>query len=150
MMNVSAKITKKDNYAELRECVMDHMDWFEDGVATRLIEFIDHEVELLDKRAEDAKKYAKKSQKATDAMATNIMEVLMDANGELMTIPDIVNKMSPELEATPQKITYRLSTMIKSGDVVKESVSIKEEGKNARKVNAYRLTTDTDVTSDEE
>ena len=34
---------------ELRDCVTEHADWFAEGVADRLIEFIDHEVELLGK-----------------------------------------------------------------------------------------------------
>ena len=150
IVEITEKFTKKDNFMELRECVTEHADWFEDGVADRLIEFIDHEVELLGKRSTSAKKYAEKhANKDKDEMATNLMDVLMDAEG-LMTIPQIVAKMNPELNATPQKLTYRLTAMVKSGDVHKELVAVKEEGKPSRKVNAYRLATDADVATDAE
>ena len=150
IVEITEKFTKKDNFMELRECVAEHADWFADGVADRLIEFIDHEVELLGKRSTSAKKYAEKhANKDKDEMATNLMDVLMDAEG-LMTIPQIVAKMNPELNATPQKLTYRLTAMVKSGDVHKELVAVKEEGKPSRKVNAYRLATDADVATDAE
>lgn len=149
IVEITEKFTKKDNFAALRECVLEHADWFDEGEADRLIEFIDHEVELLTKRAAGAKKYAEKhAKKAEDAMATNLMEVLV-ANDTLMTIPQIVAAMNPELQATPQKLTYRLTALVKAHEVVKELVSVKEEGKPTRRVNAYRLANDTDTFEDE-
>lgn len=148
IVEITEKFTKKDNFAELRECVLEHADWFEAGVADRLVEFIDHEVELLEKRAAGAKKYAQKTAKKEDAMAINLMEVLTAAEG-LMTIPQICAKMNPELLATPQKLTYRLTALVKSHEVMKELVGVKEEGKPARKVNAYRLATENDTFEDE-
>lgn len=149
IVEITEKFTKKDNFAALRECVLEHADWFDEGEADRLVEFIDHEVELLTKRAAGAKKYAEKhAKKAEDAMAVNLMEVLV-ANDTLMTIPQIVAAMNPELQATPQKLTYRLTALVKAHEVVKELVSVKEEGKPTRRVNAYRLANDTDTFEDE-
>lgn len=149
IVEITEKFTKKDNFATLRECVLEHADWFDEGEADRLVEFIDHEVELLTRRASGAKKYAEKhAKKATDEMATNLMEVLV-ANDTLMTIPQICAEMKPELMATPQKVTYRLTTLVKAHEVVKELVSVKEEGKPTRRVNAYRLANDTDTFEDE-
>lgn len=149
IVEITEKFTKKDNFAALRECVLEHADWFHDGEANRLIEFIDHEVELLTRRASGAQKYAEKhAKKATDEMATNLMEVLI-ANDTLMTIPQICAEMKPELMATPQKVTYRLTALVKAHEVVKELVSVKEEGKPTRRVNAYRLANDTDTFEDE-
>lgn len=149
IVEITEKFTKKDNFAALRECVLEHADWFDEDEADRLIEFIDHEVELLTKRAAGAKKYAEKhAKKAEDAMAVNLMEVLV-ANDTLMTIPQIVAAMNPELQATPQKLTYRLTALVKAHEVVKELVSVKEEGKPTRRVNAYRLANDTDTFEDE-
>lgn len=149
IVEITEKFTKKDNFAALRECVLEHADWFNEGEADRLVEFIDHEVELLTKRAAGAKKYAEKhAKKAEDAMAVNLMEVLV-ANDTLMTIPQIVAAMNPELQATPQKLTYRLTALVKAHEVVKELVSVKEEGKPTRRVNAYRLANDTDTFEDE-
>jgi hypothetical protein len=51
--------------------------------------------------------------------------------------------------ATPQKLTYRLTALVKNHDVHKELVTVKEEGKPSRKVNAYRLATDEDTFEDE-
>lgn len=149
IVEITEKFTKKDNFAALRECVLEHADWFDEGEADRLIEFIDHEVELLTKRAAGAKKYAEKhAKRAEDAMAINLMEVLV-ANDTLMTIPQIVAAMNPELQATPQKLTYRLTALVKAHEVVKELVSVKEEGKPTRRVNAYRLANDTNTFEDE-
>lgn len=149
IVEITEKFTKKDNFTALRECVLEHADWFDEGEADRLVEFIDHEVELLTRRASGAKKYAEKhAKKATDEMATNLMEVLV-ANDTLMTIPQICAEMKPELMATPQKVTYRLTALVKAHEVVKELVSVKEEGKPIRRVNAYRLANDTDTFEDE-
>ena len=149
IVEITEKFTKKDNFAALRECVLEHADWFDEGEADRLVEFIDHEVELLTRRAAGAKKYAEKhAKKAEDAMAVNLMEVLT-ANGGLMTIPQICAEMNPELMATPQKVTYRLTSLVKAHTIVKELVSVKEEGKPTRKVNAYRVATENDTFEDE-
>lgn len=149
IVEMTEKFTKKDNFAELRECVLEHADWFEEGVADRLIEFIDHEVEILDKRTASARKYAaKNAKKDKDAMANALMDVLQEADG-LMTIPQIVAKMPEDMGATPQKLTYRLTALVKNHDVHKELVTVKEEGKPSRKVNAYRLATDEDTFEDE-
>lgn len=149
IVEITEKFTKKDNFLELRECVADHADWFEEGVADRLIEFIDHEVDQLTKRASSAKKYAEKhAKKDKDEMAVALMDVLQDAEG-LMTIPQIIAKMPEDMGATPQKLTYRLTSLVKAHDVIKELVSVKEEGKPTRRVNAYRLATDTDTFEDE-
>lgn len=137
IVEITEKFTKKNNFAALRECVLEHADWFHEGEADRLVEFIDHEVELLDKRAASAKKYAKKNVKAEDAIADAIVEVIANVD-EAMTIPEIVAAINPELLATPQKLTYRLNKMVEAGTVAKNMVSVKEEGKTARKINCYK------------
>lgn len=133
----TVKITKKDNFVTLRNCVLENSDWFEEGVADRLIEFIDHEMEQLEKRSASAKKYAKKSAKAEDDLADAIAAVLQRGEGA-MTIADIIAALDENYAATPQKVTYRLNKMVEAGTVTKDSVSIKEEGKVARKINCYK------------
>ena len=49
----------------------------------------------------------------------------------------IVNEKYEGIEATPQKLTYRLNKLVEDGVATKETVSIKVEGKPARRVNAY-------------
>ena len=128
------KFTKKDNFLALRNCIVEHADLFNES--ERLISFIDHELEQLSKRADDAKKYAKKTSKASDELSTAISAILMDAT-EPMIISDIMAVLPTELNATPQKLTYRLSKMVEANVVTKEQKSIKEDGKSTRKINAY-------------
>ena len=139
--NTVAKITKKDNFAELRalvELALDK-DYLVTDVASRLTEFIDHEVEQLEKRSASAKKYAKKNDKATDELTEACVTVLSATEGAL-TIPEIVAQIDETLNATPQKLTYRLNKLVELGTIEKGQVSKKEEGKPARKVNCYAIT----------
>lgn len=131
------KITKRDNFNTLRECVLDHMDWFDEGEADQLIAFIDKELENLDKRAANAKKYAAKNKASADALTDAVADVL-EENQAYMTIPEIVAAVNADLGPTPQKLTYRLNKLVESGIIEKETTSIKEEGKTTRKINVYR------------
>lgn len=131
------KITKRDNYNTLRECVLDHMDWFEEGEADQLVAFIDKELANLDKRAANAKKYAAKNKASGDALTEAVADVL-EENQAYMTIPEIVAAINADLGPTPQKLTYRLNKLVEAGTIEKETTSIKEEGKTARKINVYR------------
>lgn len=136
-MTKTTKITKRDNFNTLRECVLDHMDWFEEGEADQLVAFIDKELENLDKRAANAKKYAAKNKASGDALTDAVADVL-EENQAYMTIPEIVAAINADLGPTPQKLTYRLNKLVEAGAIEKETTSIKEEGKSARKVNVYR------------
>ena len=128
------KFTKKDNFLALRDCILEHIDWSDE--TERLIKFIDHELEQLSKRADDAKKYAKKTSKANDELSAAISAILMSAT-EPMIISDIIAVLPTELDATPAKLTYRLGKLIEANAVAKEQKSVKEDGKTARKINAY-------------
>lgn len=142
---MATKMTKKDYFQTLRTHVETFPDMFDNADA--MLEFIDHEMEQLDKRTESAKKYAKKNTKAFDAMAEAIADVLMN-NGGALTIPQIIEHLSEDSNATPQKLTYRLNKMVEAGKVIREMVSIKAEGKNARKVNSYKWVSKTGTETD--
>ena len=79
MMNV--KITKRENYETLRdllaEACRDELITAEES--ERLDEFLAHEIEQLDKRAESAKKYAEKKKTDTDPIAEAVEAVLAEA-----------------------------------------------------------------------
>lgn len=137
-MTKTTKITKRDNYNTLRECVLDHMDWFEEGEADLLVAFIDKELENLDKRAANAKKYAAKNKASADALTEAVLDVLTETDA-YMTIPQIVAAIDADLGPTPQKLTYRLNKLVEAGNIEKETTSVKEEGKAARKINVYRI-----------
>lgn len=136
------KITKRDNYNSLRELVTLALDkdYVEAAEANRLCAFIDHEIELMDKRSEKAKTYAKaKSAKAADELADAALVALRSMEDEA-TIADIVaavNAEAPELNATSGKLAYRLNKLVEAGLAIKTEITIKEEGKS-RKVNGYK------------
>lgn len=132
------KITKRDNYNSLRELVEN--TYMPNDVQDRLLAFIDHEIEQLDKRAASAKKYAKKTAKAEDALATEI-DLFLHEQAEPVTIANIVAGLDENLNATAQKVSYRLTKMVEQGTVAKSQVTIKEDGKS-RKINAYALVRD--------
>lgn len=139
------KITKRDNYETLRELVLNSVTvapgLIETSEVDQLVAFIDKELANLDKRAANAKKYAAKNKASADALTDAALNVLIEAD-KYMTIPEVVDAIlaaDENIDVTPQKLTYRLSQLVKAGEVEKETTSIKEEGKSARKVNVYRI-----------
>lgn len=136
------KITKRDNYNSLLTLVADTYTngGIEPAEAERLMNFINHEIELMDKRSEKAKTYAKaKSAKAADELADAALVALRSMEDEA-TIADIVAAVSaeaPELNATSGKLAYRLNKLVEAGLAIKTEITIKEEGKS-RKVNGYK------------
>lgn len=125
------KITKRDNFNELRSLIETSSLSNEDQ--DRLLTFIDHELELLDKRKASS---TKSGNKAQDELASKIADVL--TADEAQTIPQILAQIDDET-VTAAKCSYRLGKMVEAGMVARESVAIKEDGKTARKVNGYRL-----------
>ena len=73
------KITKKEYFAQLREIVADKPE---------LVAFIDHEVELLNKKS--AKSGTTKTQKENEIVATMLVEEL-EKIGKPITITDLMN-----------------------------------------------------------
>lgn len=132
------KITKRDNYEALLTLVAETVE--DSAEATRLTEFINHEIEQLDKRAASAKKYAKKNSKATDELTDAILAVLTVENQTIPEIVDAVKAADPESTITPQKATYRLTKLVEAGTIIRETVSVKTEGeKGSRRVNVYKM-----------
>ena len=135
------KITKRENFESLRTIVLDAVaaGTIETNESENLLSFIEKELENLDKRAANAKKYASKKKAEADSLMELVNSILNEHEGA-MTIPEIVakaNELDPEAQATPQKLTYRLNKLVEDGLATKEQVSIKTESKPARKVNSY-------------
>lgn len=134
------KITKKEYY----NCILDILDYFNDerdfnfGEITidALANFINHEIELLNSKAEAAQKRAEQKKKEVDVLRERIYEVLNDE--KYMTINDIVNAINdPDVSA--QMITSRLGQLKKANLVEKDHISVTstESGKTKR-LSAYR------------
>ena len=140
-MNKTVKFNKKAQYAT----VLDILAFAEDNSFAlpegmdygMLSDFVNHEIELLDKKAESAAKRAADKKVAGDALRERIYGVLSDT--EFKTIAEIVKDLG-DPDVSPQMVTARLTQLIHLEQVEKDSVTVpaaSDEGK-ARKVTAYR------------
>lgn len=109
------KVTKKDMYADLRVLA-------EDAERNDLVDFIDHEVELLSKKATSKKPTS--NQKDNESIKEIILDVLSKAT-EPMSISELIAG-SPKLATqpngnpmSPQKMSALMSQLEESGLIVK-------------------------------
>ena len=138
-MENTVKKTKAMYFAELREMVLAAV---EDQVQQdELVEFIDKQIETLEKRKVAAAERAEKKKAESDAMTDAI---LAQIGNELITVDEIVIALDSE-EVTRNKVTARLGKLVKAGTIVKEAVKV--EG---NKRMAYRLATDADAADADE
>lgn len=139
-MENTVKKTKAMYFAELREMVLAAVE--DQAQQNELVEFIDKQIETLEKRKIAAAERAEKKKAESDAMTDAILAQIGD---ELITVDEIVIALDSE-EVTRNKVTARLGKLVKAGTIVKEAVKV--EG---NKRMAYRLATDADaVDADEE
>ena len=139
-MENTVKKTKAMYFAELREMVLAAVE--DKAQQDELVEFIDKQIETLEKRKVAAAERAEKKKAESDAMTDAI---LAQIGNELITVDEIVIALDSE-EVTRNKVTARLGKLVKAGTIVKEAVKV--EG---NKRMAYRLATDADaVDADEE
>lgn len=124
-------MTKRDYFNELRDLVT-NSDVQNGG---QLLAFINHELELLDKKNTASAKSAKRKDKAKDELAVSVFSAL---TAEPQTVVEILEKISDE-GATPSKLSYRLSKMVEAGTAVREMV---KDSETQRRVTAYRLVTE--------
>ena len=139
-MDNTVKKTKAMYFAELREMVLAAVE--DQAQQDELLEFIDKQIETLEKRKVAAAERAEKKTAESDAMTDAI---LAQIGNEPITVDEIVIALDSE-EVTRNKVTARLGKLVKAGTIVKEAVKV--EG---NKRMAYRLATDADaVDADEE
>lgn len=121
-------MTKREYFNELRNLVANS----EVENDEQLLTFIDHELELLDKKAAAGAKHANKAQ---DELSTLIFNTLTAVP---QTTVEILEKIHDE-SATPSKLSYRLSKMVEAGTAVREMV---KDSETKRRVTTYRLVTE--------
>lgn len=121
-------MTKSEYFNELRDLVANSNT--QNG--EQLLAFINHELKLLDKKKVAG---AKRANKAQDELAASVLGVLTAVP---QTIVEILEKISDE-DATPSKLSYRLSKMVEAGTAVREMV---KDSETQRRVVAYRLATE--------
>ena len=102
-----------------------------------LTEFLNKQIEQIETRKDAAKARAEKKRAESDALTTEIGELLGE---EPMTIEDILASLNDE-EVTRNKVSARLGKLIKAG--VAEKTTVKVDG--ARKMAYYKADTTTPV-----
>lgn len=135
-MTNTKKITKREYLNTLRAIVENGDFDFENPEMTvdGMLEFIDHEVELLDNKAAAAAKRAAIKREAGDELRARIVELLDTEN--YMTINEIVKALGDE-DISAQMVTSRLTQACKAELVEKDMVSTEVAGKT-KKLSAYR------------
>lgn len=133
-MENTTKKTKAMYFAELREMVVAAVE--DEALRDELVDFIDKQVEVLEKRKVAAAERAEKKRLESDAMTDAI---LAEIGADPITVDEIVAALDDE-EVTRNKVTARLGKLVKAGTVVKEAVKV-EGGKRM----AYRLATEDDA-----
>lgn len=108
-------MTKRENYNALRAIVADNAD---------LVAFIDHELELLDKKNSRRSTKPTAKQVANDEIKDVIHDVLLDADAPMM-IADIIADDPALAGLSTQKVSALLSQMVASGDVVRTVIKRK-------------------------
>ena len=125
---MTKKITKKDNFIAIAA-------FLADAGKTEWADVINHEIELLDKKAATAKATAAKKKVEGDALTDAVAAVLTD---ELATIADITAKIEGD-DVTVSKVQYRLNQLVANGKARKEQVTVSGDGSKARKLMAYAI-----------
>lgn len=101
------KMTKKEYFGVLREMVLDNAE---------LVAFIDHEIELLNKKA--SKGSQTKTQKENETIKETILAEMATFESAY-TITDMQAKSGVLAEYSNQKISALLKQLVESGAVVK-------------------------------
>lgn len=111
-MEKAKKITKRERYAQLLAIA-------EVGANEELVEFINHEVELLNrKNASGGEKKLTPAQIANENLKNVIKNVLVE-DGGLMTVSDLMKANAELGEFSNQKISRLANDMAKAGLIKK-------------------------------
>ena len=119
------KMTKKEMFGLL----LGLLETAEVAERDELKNFVAHEIEMIENKAEKAKTYKRK--KAADVLKEQIytkLDVL-----EFRTIHDIVSDFD-NADITAAKVSARLTSLVKEGVAIKEEIKIEN-----RKLMGYKL-----------
>lgn len=119
------KMTKKEMFGLL----LGLLETAEVAERDELKNFVAHEIEMIENKAEKAKTYKRK--KTADVLKEQIytkLDVL-----EFRTIHDIVSDFN-DADITAAKVSARLTSLVKEGIAIKEEIKIEN-----RKLMGYKL-----------
>ena len=119
------KVTKREQFVKIVAILT------EAGEA-ELAKVIEHEIELLDKKAAKAKERSAKKNAGNDELAERVYEALTD---EFQTIAQIAEAVG---EATA-KVQYRLTSLVKNEWATKEQIKVADGEGKTRKVMGYKV-----------
>ena len=119
------KMTKKEMFGLL----LGLLETAEVAEREELKNFVAHEIEMIENKAEKAKTYKRK--KAQDVLKEQIYTKL-DVF-EFRTIHDIVSDFN-DADITAAKVSARLTSLVKEGVAIKEEIKIEN-----RKLMGYKL-----------
>lgn len=104
-------MTKREMFAEIRNVVIDNAE---------MVAFIDHEIELLNRKSTSPKKPTK-TQMENDAFKAVIVDYLAGADAP-KTIKELQAEIAELDGLTNQRITHMLTDLVKAGKLTKEYV----------------------------
>ncbi len=104
-------MTKREMYNEILTVVADNAE---------MVEFINHEIELLNRKSSAVRKPTK-NQLENETFKTEIVDYLKDADAP-KTIKELQTEMPSLAGLTNQRITHMLTDLVKGGTFVKNYV----------------------------
>ena len=104
-------MTKREMFAEIRNAVIDNAE---------MVAFIDHEIELLNRKSTSPKKPTK-TQMENDAFKAVIVDYLTEVDAP-KTIKELQTEVAELNGLTNQRITHMLTDLVKGGTLIKEYV----------------------------
>ena len=116
------KITKKDNFMEIRALIV-KAEMLEDSKKEQYLAFIDHELELLDKKA--SSKSSSKNTKEQEELMTKIVNALQEI-GEPVTISDLQKQNKEMSEYSNQKLSAMLKKLVDNEKTVIKTIDKKK------------------------
>lgn len=128
-MENAVKKTKVMYFAELKDMVMEAEN-IENELRDELVNFIDKQVETIEKRKVAAAARAERKKAEADALTDEIFALMTE---EFMTADEIVDALDNE-DVTRNKVTARLAKLIKENKVVKETIKVDKKKKMAYKL----------------
>lgn len=104
-------MTKKEMFAEIRKVVVENAE---------MVAFIDHEIELLERKSGSPRKPTK-TQVENDGFKADILAALAEID-KPVTIKELCEVCEPIAELSNQRITHMLTDLRKDGKVARSYV----------------------------
>jgi len=111
---MATKMTKKEMFNAIRAMVIDNQE---------MVDFIDHEIKLLNKKSSSLRKPTK-TQLENEEFKTEIVKALTEAD-TLVTVKELCEICEPIQGLTNQRITHLLTALRKEKKVRREEVKRK-------------------------